>query len=402
LVRRPAAERRIRARHAAYFRTLAGQAAGVWDGPEQGAWLDRLETEHDNLRAALAWTLEGAGDRRAGLALAAHLAPFWWRRGHTEEGRRWSRLALAVLDRVGPALRVSVLEGAGTLAWNQSDYIMARAHFEAALAIVRARRNRKGMAHLLSNLALLAQEQGEYERALALGRESLAGFRRGKDAQGVARALGNLGVVSDNLGQFAEAERYYREALERFSALGNRRAVAISYANLAGVATRDPARIEEALALLEQALAVFRALGDTRGMAFTMYDLAHTLMQKGEPGILPRAAALMAESLKLERDVGNSRAVHICLHGLAGLAAEHGDRYGAMRLYGAEEAVRRAVGAARPPSDQEAYLQVLAQLRAALGEQEAAAAWAAGQALSLDEAVALALALAERMSIEAD
>jgi hypothetical protein len=228
----------LRARHAAYVLALAEEAEPALAGPRQGAWLARLETEHDNLRAVLRWAREDEGHREVGLRLAAAVWRFWNVRGHLSEGRGWLE-------------EVSAPAGAG-------------AHTSFGTAAVRAK--------ALNGAGVLAYEQGDYARATVLHEESLA---------------------------------------------------------------------------------LRHELGHKQGIAANLDWLA-------------RAAAGPA------------------------MTPEH--RHRAARLLGAADALRAAIGAPLPPSERADYERTVAALRASLGDVGYEVAWAGGQALTLDEAFALALA----------
>ncbi len=205
---------------------------------DQKAWLDRLETEHDNLRSALAWTSTPGGDAVAGLRLAGAIWRFWYVRGYLGEGRAWlSRMLLATRsDEPTAAARAKALDGAGMLARRQGDYAAARALHEEALVIQRGLGDRRGIASSLSNLGIVAREQNDYATAKALYGESLALRRELGDQWGIGAALNNLGLVVLHDGDFPAARALYGESLKVFRDLGNRQAMASPLSNLGLVA----------------------------------------------------------------------------------------------------------------------------------------------------------------------
>jgi len=248
-----------RDRHLRYYLALAEGIGEALTGPEQGAWVARLEEEHDNLRVALAWAQE-RGAAAEGLRLAAALGRFWALHGHLREGQGWLEAALAGGGGPG-AERARALNSAGSLARRQGDYARAVSLLEEALALGRALGDTPGSAGALGNLGLVAHARGEYARAAALHEEALALWRALGDARGVSVSLGNLGRVALQQG--------------------------------------DEAR---ALALLEETLQLKRRLGDTRGLAGTLTSMGRIAARRGE---YARAAALLEESLALKDALGD-------------------------------------------------------------------------------------------------
>src|SRR6266566_5131809 len=192
--------------HAAYYLALAEQAELELGGPQQGAWLDRLEREHDNLRAALSWSLEQAGDEEAGqrqeiaLRFGGALWKFWWTHGHWSEGRTFLERAVALSeeslalfreleDQRGIALSLSTL---GNVAWVKGDTAGADSLLKEAVALFREVDDKEFAAYSLFSLALLASSQGEYARARALYEEGLALFREIEHKKGIAHTLSHL------------------------------------------------------------------------------------------------------------------------------------------------------------------------------------------------------------------
>ncbi len=166
----------VRRRHRDWFLALADRAESELLGPQQAAWLNRLEQEHDNLRAALDWSL-GSGAIEAALRLAGALWPFWEVRGYLGEGREWLEMVLAKSGELPVALRAKVLQGAGILAWYQDDYERAVALCQQTLALYRELRQKQGMAIALNTLGLIRRSQGLYPEAHSLLEESLSIFR---------------------------------------------------------------------------------------------------------------------------------------------------------------------------------------------------------------------------------
>jgi predicted ATPase/class 3 adenylate cyclase/Tfp pilus assembly protein PilF len=419
----------VRGRHAQFFLALAEGASTELEGAQSAVWLDRLEAEHDNLRAALAWALDRPADATA-MRLAAALWPFWDIRGHYAEGRDWLERVLArdvaepttalaeVLTGTGSIARMQsdargatahlgralelwtdlndqrgvarVLLFLGHVADRQGDLTGARTHFEDALRIGRDTENAPLTGSTLINLGIIADQQGDPARAIAQYEEALAIFRRLGDRRLESIALDNLGIVARSRGDLAEATRLFEDAIAVSRAVGDAWGVAGTLGNLGGVALQR-GDVAQARASYEESLAGFRALGDRRGVANTVDNLGVVARQAGE---LPRAAALHAEGLELVRELGDHIGVVFGLEGLAAVADSAGKTESMMRLYAAADALRAALGAPRPAENQPEYEQVLATARVQLGQDRFTAVWQGGSALTLEEAIAEGLALA--------
>jgi tetratricopeptide (TPR) repeat protein len=205
----------VRGRHRDHFLALAEEAKPKLRGPEQAQWLERLESEHDNLRAVLEWCLEdeeeGAGrnavsSAEAGLRLSGALSVFWQTRGHVSEGRERSAAALSRRGTQGRTkARADALSGAGNLAHMQGDYASARSLFEEGLALQRELGDKSGIAMSYMNLGIVANDQGDYAAARSLYEESLALHRELGDKHGMAASLVNLGIVARQQGDTASA-----------------------------------------------------------------------------------------------------------------------------------------------------------------------------------------------------
>lgn len=220
----------VRRAHAGYYLALAETAEPHLTGPDQAVWLDRLEAEHDNLRAALSWAAE-SGAVEEGLRLAGALCQFWLARSHLREGREYLvRLLPLARTSIPTAARAKVLTGAGHLAHNQGDYAAARALFEESLALWREIGNKRGIASALNDLGWMAWRQGDYAAAQVLSAESLALWQELGEKQGIATALTNLGWLAHHQGDYAAARALFEETLALRRVLEDERGVAFSLA----------------------------------------------------------------------------------------------------------------------------------------------------------------------------
>ncbi len=339
-----------RAVHAAYFLALAEQAAPALIGPEQGAWLARIEAEHDNLRLALAW-LRDHGTSEDALRLGGALSGFWEIRGHLSEGQRWLAGALARRGEAPAPVTARALRGAG----------------------------------------MLAREQGDYAAAAALGEEALALFRELGDTLGIARTAHLLGDTASDVGDYARAEALLAEGLALFEALGDESSMA-NMLNDLGVVARRRREFAHAASLFEASLARARVSGNELGVARTLSNLGHVAADQGDH---PRAIALYRESLELQAEVGDLRGIAWSLERIPALPVAWQLPEQAAQLFGAAAAARDAAGLPLPPAGRDWYDRAVAELQARLGEATFRAAWAAGRALPLSQAIAAGLALGD-------
>ncbi|HZH98642.1 MAG TPA: NB-ARC domain-containing protein, partial [Fimbriimonadaceae bacterium] len=183
---------RLRRQHTSYFLELAEEEERASQGPLQGAWLDRLEAEHDNLRAALAWSLFPQGDTEMGLQLTGALSHFWYVREHHSESRMWLQSALERTSDA-TAARAKVLVGAGRLAWFQGELARANTLLEESHSLYQDLGDNVGATFALLVLGRIAVSQGNRRRGEALVEESLVLFRQQGNLWGIARALIVLG-----------------------------------------------------------------------------------------------------------------------------------------------------------------------------------------------------------------
>jgi tetratricopeptide (TPR) repeat protein len=379
----------LRRRHRDWFLALAERAFPELWGNEQGAWLQRLETEHDNLRAALEWS--GEHDAEGALRLAGVLWRFWMVRGYLREGRERLDAALraaegrAELRRSGA--RAGALTGVGGLAQHQGDHTEARSLFEESLAIGRDLGDKLGVALCLLHLGLLARDQGDYTAARTLHEESLTIYRDLGNVSGIAFSLMHLGIVAYEQSDYAAARSLYEDGLSLSRDGGNKWSTAMCVSGL-GLVAYEQGDYGRARSLLEESLSVRRELGYTWGIAFSLNHLGLVACVQEE---YARARSLFEESLTIYRELGNKQGIAESLESLARLATQGKEWERAARLWGVAATLRDAIGAPHPLNRREEWERELGAARAELGEAAFAAAWAEGQSMSLEEAVRYAL-----------
>ena len=415
----------IRERHRDYFLALAEEAEPKLLDAEHAEWLQRWEEEHENLRAALNWSLAESGSE-GGLRLCGALQNFWITRGYFSEGRESCARALG---KVGAKQRTQqhakVLNEAGLLAYLQGDYPAARALDEESLAIRRQSGDRRGIAASLNNLGLVTCDQGDYPAARALYEESLAIKRELGDRSGIANSLNNLGNVAYDQGDLASSRALYEQGLAIKRELGDQGRIANSLGNLGNVALDQGdfasarAHYEECLAIMrelgnrgfiattldrlgriayfegdyptarmlfEESLAIMRELQHGNGTADALYDLGNVTYEQGD---YQDARKMFEEAMAIRRERGDRRGV---VSSLAGLAAVLGNSVRAARIWGAAERIQTEIGAPFSPNERPRYDARVSAVRAALGDDAAFDhAWQEGRALTLEQAVELAL-----------
>ncbi len=375
-----------RGRHLGFFLKLAERAESELSGTDQPAWLDRLEVEHDNLRAALRCAIE-RGEAEPGFHLASALLHFWLVRGHFEEGRGWLEQLLRTGSAASASLRAKALSEAGLLAINQGDHAAARSLLVQSLGIQRQSGEKRNMSRTLSRLGHLASEQGDYEQAEEFYKESLALARELEAAESVGISLNNLGVIALRQGNLATARAFLEESAAIKQQLRSTQGLALSLNNLGELALRE-GDYATARALLDRSLTIRRELGDKRGIAYSLATLGLLALRLGD---WVAAQAFHAESVRVFRELGDKGGICTELKEFGILAALQGQAEQATWLLAAAEKGREAIGTQLPPVDRLDYDRHVAGVRAELGDALFAKVWAEGRATTLERAVSRAL-----------
>ena len=378
----------VRERHSDHYVALAEEAELKLMGASQAGWLQRLAEEHDNVRATLEWSLQDPGSA-TGLRLCGAMLRYWFARGHLSEGREWCTRVLRKPGALEPTPeRAKALNTAGVLAYYQGDYASARTHHEESLAIQRQLGSRSGMATSLTSLGNMACDEGDFASARTMHEESLAIQRELGDRRGIANSLGNLGNVASDQRDFASARALYEEGLAIMQELGHRLGIANALHNL-GRVVQIQGDQAAAQSINEECLAIRRELGDRLGMAFTLSSLGDAASEQGD---YPAAAALFQEGLMIQRELGDRRGIVYSFGGLAGVIAALGNSLRAARIWGGTERLREEIGLPRPPNERPLYDRRVAAARVAAADDAAFdRAWQEGRALTLEQAIELAM-----------
>lgn len=340
----------IRELHADYYLALAEQAEPELAGVRQVEWLQRLETEHTNLQAAVAHAVDH-GNIDQVLRFGVALARFWMIRGHLVDAERWVRAMLGhdELERGDARMRARAFHAAATSSHDRGDYAAALQRYQQSLELFTATGDRAGLAETFRALGEVTREQGDLEAALPFLERSLALFRELEDKRGIAAVLNNLGFLAVAQGDVQRARELQTESLALRREIGDKRGIALSLNSLGWVMGMlgDAA---EAVSLCRAGLAAFDEVGDRWGLSQFIPVLAGALLQLGEA----------------ERSA---------------------------RLLGAAEALRDALGAPIPPYARLEYERLVQATRGALGGSDRFdAVLAEGRSMSQAQAVAYALA----------
>jgi predicted ATPase/DNA-binding XRE family transcriptional regulator len=339
-------ENEVRRGHALWYLSLAEEADEELAGPDQGDWLDRLEAEHDNLRAALRWSIEG-NDPEVGLRLAAALWRMWNARGYMQEGRDWLERALSSADDSPSAVRAKALNVAGAIAYQQGDTDAARGLYEKSIEVSRELGDEGYLSRVTCNLANVMLDLGEYAEAGELFEQCLTIDRRLGDKSRTAYSLGGLADVYYSTGDLARGADYYGRSL-----------------------------------------ALHRELDDARSIALTLHNLGGIALKRDDP---KRAENLYKESLEMARGIDDRWLTVQMLPGLASLFALQDRQERAVCVLAAADALRREIGfefQADALADHERTVELA---RATLPAGRFEAAWQKGGAMSLEEAANYAL-----------
>lgn len=387
-------EAELRTRYLRWCLALAEAAERRIRTDEHRPWMARLQLEHDNLRAALAWSRTAPADQ-LGPRLAAALVWFWEVRGYWGEALGYLEEMLARADAVPVRVRARLLNGAGLLWYERGDYRRAVERARQALSVCRELDDPAGVCMALHVLGLVAQFQGNCKRAEALLREALDLAGETGDQVHLAQALYDLGVVAHGGADHARAAELYTRGLARWRRLPYRAKVALSLTMLGRMAHLR-GDLAEAARLLQESVAVAREAGSPRALGWALLYSGYLARHRGD---VSGAAAAYLDGLHQRTLIGDRRGIAQCLEALAsveGDRAAHGRRTHAelaARLFGAADLLRREIDAPVLPCDRAQHGRDLAFVRRILGPAFDAA-WESGRRGvlqdTIDEAVAVA------------
>ncbi|NTU84703.1 MAG: LuxR family transcriptional regulator [Chloroflexales bacterium] len=375
----------VQQRYCDWYTALASEAAGALMGPEQGVWLERLAQEHDNLRAALAWSLY-QGDAVGAGAIVEGLWLFWLQHGHLREGRHWMTQTLAVLPEPTP-LRAHLLWVAGLLA--RPDAQRGRQLLTESAAIYQQIGDMPHAAQVWIALATLVQTLGDHALAIRHYQQGLPILRATGDISSLVLALAGLAVSTLAIGDADRALEIGQEGLTLAQEAEDQCVVGVALANL-GLIWQARGDDRRTAALWEQSLALQRRIGDEGGIARLLTLRGGLVLRQGDYG---QAVAQYVESLVICLRMDEYDGIPPILEGLAAVAAALSNHVTAVHLAGAAAALRAASGMQPTAAERNAQEQLLATLHTHLTASAFAQAWAQGQQFTLEQVAQLAAAL---------
>jgi len=406
--------------HAHYYLHYAEEAGSKLAGANKKIWLNMLESEQQNLRAALNWLLSrGSEEEETTLRLCRALWQFWRARGHISEGRNALAQALQQSKAEASSLRANVLTAAGVLAGLQGDYDQAEALCREGLLICQNLLDKQGRVSSLSFLAQIATWKSDYRQAHILGEEALAIAREQDDKAAIIATLCTLAIACFNEGNYARMYELAEEGLRLARAIDDTEGIARALWLLAlrryfqGEPTEAYALLTESLALakelddkgcmadalvvmayitffrgdhdamqklLDEAFALYRAVGDRRGRALCLYGQGWLALSRGN---YAAAHACYEESLSILVELGHQWFSALCIEGLAYAASLQAQWVRSARLWSMAHALRERIGVAVPSILTVMYDRAIVQVRTQLGESDFTIAWAEGRMSSI-------------------
>lgn len=423
-------------RHFEFFLALAEESRLKLTGVEQLDWLNRLDENLDNLRAALEWSLRFEGTETdistpsttwaalGALRLTSMIYLYCKRRCHWTEGREWLERALkqsaslpaaseridalnvaallateqadtqsalqlakenlALSQKSGDTYRIaSALNTLGIVRWKQKKYIEARAHCEEGLVIFRQSGNLSTVAAALHSLGHIAINQDDYEAAQSYLDESLLISQELGNKFGIVEAIVDLGLLAYLREDVAIAQTRLENSLTRYRE-ANLVPGTVTALNRLGDLARYLGDYEKAGLLYEEALSLYRGMGDLDEIPGILHNLGHVAQHRSD---YTHAMDLFEEGLSIQYQTGNRAGIAECLLGIAGVLSAQGQPEKGARLFGAAEALRLSVSASLWPANRVESDFILARLREALDENTLAASITKGQTISIEQIV---------------
>jgi predicted ATPase/class 3 adenylate cyclase len=331
--------------HIDYFLQLAEEAESYQAGDEQVKWFNRLESDHDNLRAALEASLK----RRDGNAIriAGALGQFWWVHSHLKEGRGWLQRVLSTEKQLDSADHANALFWSGVLARHQGDYEAAKQFSKESLELYRRLDDKEGMAKSLNSLGSMEYFLKDYTGAHDLFAEALSVYQELENPEGIAKALNNLGISAHTQGNLAEARRFY-----------------------------------------EESVAMCRSFGEKWILSHALYNLGHIAYDESDS---PKARKLYGEVVELCRELEDKDGLAFVLSSLANVLHTEGQARSSAQVQGTVTAYLQDLGSLLETIEQIAFDKTAFALQEVLGQQAYQKEFEAGKALSLEQAIDLAL-----------
>jgi tetratricopeptide (TPR) repeat protein len=373
-------------KHAQHYLAVAESGASLMYTAQEPRRFSQLETEHDNLRAALRWSLTQDDAEQMSLRFIAALARYWGMRGHYSEGQSWLAESSKLPSSHTPTkVRAHALLGMSELSYDQCDYLATETLAAEALTIYRELGHRWGTAMTLLTLGNVATEVGNYDLAPLLFQEAYDITQELGDVRVSVRALLLLSWGAMRPGNYPQARTWLEQALTLCLQNNSKTGIAFASSGLGEVALRQ-GNLDEAVHFLEQSLALRRELGEKWGIAASLGSLGWVALLQRD---YEQTAALLLESFTMRNDHHDSGGMAWCLEKFAEMSYLQGDPARATQLYGAAAALRATVNSVIDPADQPHYDAIIAEIRAEIGHQRFDTLWSQGQSLTLDQITVL-------------
>ena len=380
----------LKDRHLAYYLQLVEYANPKLAGSEQTIWLNRMEADHDNLRAALEWSTCKDSGENLSLKIAIPLGEFWKYRGFITEGRKRLRAVLDCQDADVVSLeRGEVLDKAATLAYYQGDYDESHSLWAEGLQTYKKLGDggKQGEAFALTGLANTATEGGNYESASRLFEQALVIMREIGDTSGTANTIRNLGWAAMRPGDYIKARERLEEALMLYRQLDDKNGIASCLSGLGEVAVRV-GDYDQAKTYLEESLQLRNELKHKWGIGATLGTLGWMALRQEDYN---QVRVYLGESLAVRREISDKGGIAWCLEKLAESAWLEKAPERSARLFAAAAAIRKSIDSVIDPADQPEYDRILQLLGEEMGEDAFQAAWEEGNSMALDSVIKLAL-----------
>ena len=377
-------------RHALHYLEMVERAGPELKGPAHAQWLERFDREQDNLRAALARSLDH-GQVEIAYRIVGELWRYWVVRGYSKEADRWFSRILATHEEAPISLRAKALNGAGAVAWTLGDLERSRKYHTQCLALRMQIEDEPGIAASYHNLAITAHDQSDIEAAEMYFRQSIAQYHNLGDRWGVADGLLQLGNILRKRGTYDEARSHLERGRAILSELGDRQGMG-GACYLLGELADDQGDRERARQHFIESKEISAELGYAWGIALAEHELGRIALDEND---LRQAEPLLKASLRRKHELGEKLGIAHSLEMLACLAAAHREAQRAAKLWGAAEALRLMIGAPLSKEARASYEQRIGLDRTPAKQKAFLSAREAGTQIGLDEAVRYALESSE-------
>jgi predicted ATPase len=350
-------------------------------------WLNWIEREHDNIRAALTWNLASPQGVEPGAQMVNVLFWFWYRRGYTIELSLWTDRLLAAPSMQAPSpLRVMALFASGSSAMWQGKQDIALEKVQESLAIVQQIENKEFLAFMLLGNAVVLINMGRDSEAQPMLDQAQVLFKEMQIAPFHAVSLVHLGNAELGLGNHEQARVYHEEALAEARLIDENWLISFALNNLGEVA-RTQGQFDLARKYYEECVMLLQDTGDKGDMARFVHTLGYITQHEED---FELAESQFRKSLKMFRRLGNRRGIAECLAGLAGLKAQQGQTEWGATLFSAAESLLKVTGGAWWPADRVEVERNREMMQTALGADKFAKAQKTGEAMNMDQAIAFA------------